>query len=91
MSYYGDPGLPAGCTQDSLDRAINGDPERADPPKPLDVLDMITEARMGLWQAFNAMPDERAEYLDNVVEWATLARDTALATLGRADGEECKF
>lgn len=71
------PYLPDDCTQEMCDRAINGDPEREDPPKPLDVLDMMAEARRSLDQAEHAMYGDRYTHLAKAAAWARRARDYA--------------
>lgn len=91
MSYCGDPDLPAGVSQDALDRAINGDPERAEVYPPMTLLDIKYEIQVNLRLAMDAPPEEQYTHLACTAYWAKMARDTALETLGRADGEECKF
>lgn len=85
MSLY-----PAETMQPALDRAIDGDPERADPPKPLDVLDMMAEARESLAKADNAPSDQRGKDLADAADWAGLALATWQAEHERKD-KECRI
>lgn len=86
MSLY-----PAETMQPALDRTINGDPERAEMDPPMTLIDMKYEIQVNLKLAMDAPPEEQYTHLACTAYWAKMARDTALATLGCADGEECKF
>jgi hypothetical protein len=50
--------------------------------KPLDILDMLTEAQTALEKARAAMPDERIAHPCDLADWSGIARDTAMAAAG---------